>query len=77
MNNAAILAKGTLKNEIIGSLDHAEPAEQMKAIGAVMEQYFESVDWLKKRNKLFSGQENRSLTRRQLEPTPRSELPTL
>jgi hypothetical protein len=39
----------------IASLDSEEPARQMEAIDAAMQQYFEAEDWIAKRNKVFPG----------------------
>ena len=37
------------------SLDSEEAARQMEAIDAAMKQYFETEDWIAKRNKVFPG----------------------
>ena len=55
MNNAAIGDKRQLVIEAVGSLDHADPREQMKAIHSALQQYFEAEDWLGERNRRFPG----------------------
>jgi hypothetical protein len=55
MNNSAIEDKRQLVKEIIGSLDHAEPEEQMKVIHTALQQYFDAEDWLGERNRKFPG----------------------
>jgi len=55
MNNATIQDKQQLATETIGSLDHVDPQEQMKAIHSALQQYFEAEDWLAERNRRFPG----------------------
>ncbi len=38
---------------IIGSFDHKLPAEQMERIDTVLKAYFDTDNWLDKRNKIF------------------------
>ncbi len=51
MNYTTELNKQTPNGKIIGSLDHANPQEQMRAIGTALQQYFEVMDWLKERDR--------------------------
>ncbi len=44
-----------LENHTTGSLDFESAAEQMRAVGATLQQYFEAKGWLRKRNKEFPG----------------------
>ena len=55
MNNAAIEDKRPLVKETVGSLDHTDPQEQMKAIRTALQQYFEAEDWLGERNRRSPG----------------------
>lgn len=55
MNNAAIEEKRPLVEETVGTLDHARPGEQMEAVHAALQRYFEAEDWLAERNKRFPG----------------------
>lgn len=55
MNNASIEEKPLLMIEPVGSLDHAGPQEEMKAIHTALQQYFEVEDWLGERNRRFPG----------------------
>ena len=38
-----------------GPLDYLEPEERVRAIDTAMQQYFESKDWVRARNKKFPG----------------------
>ena len=55
MNNATIQDKPQLATETVGSLDHSDPREQMKAIHSTLQQYFEAEDWLGERNRRSPG----------------------
>lgn len=55
MNYAATVGQRQLGSEIIGSLDHAAPQEQMKAIDGALRRYFEAEDWLAERERRFPG----------------------
>ena len=44
-----------IAEQVVDSLDHVAPAEQMRAIDAAMRQYFQTSDWLRARNKAFPG----------------------
>ena len=55
MNYTTAINQQILNGNIIGSLDHAAPQEQMKAIGTALQQYFEATDWLKKRDRKQGG----------------------
>jgi len=55
MNNAVIEDKQQIVTRTIGSLDHSDPHEQMKAISSALQQYFEAEDWLAERNRRFPG----------------------
>ena len=55
MNYTLIADQRQVVPEIIGSLDHTVPQEQMKAIHLALQQYFEAEDWLVKRSRRFPG----------------------
>jgi hypothetical protein len=55
MNYTLIADQRQVVPEIIGSLDHAVPQEQMKAIHLALQQYFEAEDWLAERSRRFPG----------------------
>jgi hypothetical protein len=55
MNNATIDGNRQPATETVGSLDHADPQEQMKAIHSALQQYFEAEDWLAERTRRFPG----------------------
>ena len=51
MNGGMILDQADLRRPVIGSLDHVSPAQQMRAIHAAMQEYFEAKDWLAERSR--------------------------
>ena len=55
MTTLGLSESKTLENQTTGSLDFESPAEQMRAVGATPQQYFEAKDWLRRRNKEFPG----------------------
>lgn len=46
MKMSSVLANKTETKNVIGSMDHREPAEQMRAIDLAMQIYFGSKNWL-------------------------------
>lgn len=46
---------GTTPAHGTGPLDHLEPEERVRAIDLAMQNYFESKDWVRTRNKEFPG----------------------
>ena len=57
MNYTTAISQQLPNGNISGSLDHATPQEQMKAIGTALQQYFEATDWLKKRDRKQGGEQ--------------------
>lgn len=55
MDNATVADRRHANLHLAGSFDHAAPQEQMKAIGAALQMYFEGEDWLARRDRGFSG----------------------
>jgi hypothetical protein len=55
MNYPLIADQRQVVPKIIGSLDHAVPQDQMKAIHIALQQYFEAEDWLAERSRRFPG----------------------
>ena len=54
MSNEGHLDQEWSPQEFTGLLDSLKSAERMRAIGAAMQQYFGTMDWVKARN-IFPG----------------------
>ena len=60
MDDATAADRRRASLETTGSFDHVSTQEQMQAIGAAFQMYFNSDDWLAERDRSFRGLSRRT-----------------